>query len=397
MNENMCRFKGKNTKRSLLHRIDIKILFLFFCFFSLLGEAQKKTDKPHFPEKSYPKHQPPFELILLAQNLGVPWGMVFIDNNKLLFTEREGNLKILHVPTGKVQSVSGLPDIFVAGQGGLLDVILHPGFKDNKTIYFTFSQKKEKRGYTTALARASLKGRRLKNVEVLFFAKPLTSASIHFGSRIVFHKGFLFFTVGDRGRKDEAQNLDSHLGKLLRLTEDGKIPPDNPFVGRKDARPEIWTYGHRNPQGLFLHRETEELWLQEHGPKGGDEINLIKKGANYGWPVITHGKSYLGFKIGEGVAKKGMEQPVKHWTPSIAPCGLLIYSGKKFPRWKGDMFSGALALTHLNRLKIKDKKVLKEERLFPELNFRVRHVIEGPEGFIYISADRGWILKLKPL
>ena len=333
----------------------------------------------------------------MAQNLGVPWGMVFINKEELLFTEREGNLKILHIPTGEVQSVSGLPDIFSAGQGGLLDVILHTRFKDNKIIYFTFSQKKKRRGYTTALARARLKGRRLEDVKILFSARPLTSASIHFGSRIVFRKGFLFFTVGDRGNKDEAQNLNSHLGKLLRLTEDGKIPPDNPFVERKDAQAEIWSYGHRNPQGLFLHKETGEIWLQEHGAKGGDEINLIKKGGNYGWPVITHGKSYLGFKIGEGVAKKGMEQPVKYWTPSIAPCGLLIYSGKRFPQWKGDMFSGALVLTHLNRLRIKNKKVVKEERLFPELNFRVRNVIEGPEGFIYISADRGWILKLKPL
>ena len=203
--------------------------------------------------------------------------------------------------------------------------------------------------------------------------------------------------MGDRGQKKEAQNLNSHLGKLLRLTEEGKIPPDNPFVGQKNTQTEIWSYGHRNPQGLFLHGETEEIWLQEHGPKGGDEINLIKKGRNYGWPVVTHGKSYVGFKIGEGVAKKGMEQPVKYWTPSIAPCGLLIYSGKKFPQWKGDLFSGALALTHLNRLKIKNKKVLEEERLLSRLNLRIRNVIEGPEGFIYISADRGWILKLQPL
>ena len=331
----------------------------------------------------------------MAQNLGVPWGMIFINKKELLFTEREGNLKILHIPTGKIQSVTGLPEVFSQGQGGLLDVALHPHFHTNKIIYFTFSQKKKFRGYTTALAKAELKNNRLDNVKILFSAKPLTATQRHFGSRILFRKGFLFFTVGDRGHKQEAQNLNSHLGKLLRLTDDGNIPPDNPFVGQKQAQPEIWSYGHRNPQGLALHPDTDEIWLQEHGPKGGDEINIIKKGGNYGWPVITYGKSYAGFKIGVGVAKEGMQQPVKYWTPSIAPCGLLIYSGKQFPKWKGNIFSGALVLTHLNRLK--NKKPLEEERLLADLNLRVRNVIEGPDGFIYIAADRGWILKLKPL
>ena len=377
------------------------ILFLFFCALHCQAQtpSNEVSDKTTLPAvlKQYPENPEPFELSLLAQNLGVPWGMVFINKKELLFTEREGNLKILHLPTGNISSVSGLPKVCARGQGGLLDVALHPQFQTNKIIYFSFSKKKSTRGCTTSLARAELKNRRLENIKILFSAKPLTSSQKHFGSRILVHKGFLFFTVGDRDRKQEAQNLNSHLGKLLRLTDDGQIPSDNPFVGQKEVQPEIWSYGHRNPQGLALHPETKEIWLQEHGPKGGDEINIIKKGANYGWPVITYGKSYAGFKIGEGVAKEGMLQPVRYWTPSIAPCGLLIYSGKKFPKWKGDLFSGALLLTHLNRIKIKNKKPIKEERLLADLNLRVRNVIEGPEGFIYISADRGWILKLKPL
>ena len=378
----------------------IKILLLFLC--SLHCQAQKQTHRktegsPPAILKQYPENPEPFELILLAQNLGVPWGMVFISKEELLFTERQGNLKILHLPTKKVQSVAGLPEVFVSGQGGLLDVALHPHFHTNKIIYFTFSKKKKSRGYTTALARAELKNTRLDNVKILFSAKPLTSTQRHFGSRILFSEGFLFFTVGDRGHKQEAQNLNSHLGKLLRLTDEGGIPPDNPFVGQKQAQPEIWSYGHRNPQGLALHPNTSEIWLQEHGPKGGDEINIIKKGGNYGWPVITYGKSYAGFKIGEGVAKKGMQQPIKYWTPSIAPCGLLIYSGKQFSEWKGNIFSGALVLTHLNRIKIQNRKPVQEERLLTDLNLRVRNVIEGPQGFIYISTDRGWILKLQPL
>ena len=204
-------------------------------------------------------------------------------------------------------------------------------------------------------------------------------------------------TVGDRGQKKSTQNLSSHLGKLLRLDENGIAPPDNPFIKHKKAKAEIYSYGHRNPQGLFIHPETGQIYLQEHGPRGGDEINLIEKGKNYGWPIITYGRAYIGFKIGEGTHKKGMEQPIKHWTPSIAPSGLLIYSGKKFTDWKGDFFSGALALTHLNRLKFRERQVIKEERLLSSLRLRFRDVIEGPKGFIWASVDQGMILKISPL
>ena len=369
----------------------MKHFILFLCI-SFCAFAHSKKEKTSFILKRYPT----FEVVVIAKNLDIPWGMVFINKKELLFTEKGGNLKILHTVTGKIQSVAGIPKVFDGGQGGLLDVALHPEFHNNKIIYWTFSHG-EKNKYTTSLAKAELQNDKLNHVQILFSAKPLSSAQIHFGSRIAFDKkGFLFFTVGDRGRKREAQNLNSHFGKLLRIKDDGTIPSDNPFVGNKKALPEIWSYGHRNPQGLFIHKNKGEIWLQEHGPKGGDEINLIKKGRNYGWPVITYGKSYAGFKIGKGMAMEGMEQPIKYWTPSIAPCGLLIYSGTLFQKWKEDLFSGALKLTHLNRLKIKNGKVLEEERLLSDLHLRIRNVIQGPEGFIYISADRGWILKLQP-
>ena len=237
--------------------------------------------------------------------------------------------------------ITGWPKVHAEQHGGLLDVILHPEFKKNRWIYLSYSiQKRNKQ--STALARGKLKGNKIKK-------------------------------------------LNSHLGKLLRLNEKGKHALGNPFTNTKEAKPEIWSFGHRNPQGLFIHPETKQIYLNEHGPKGRDEINFIKKGKNYGWPVITYGRTYGrgGLQIGEGTHKEGMEQPIKYWILSIAPCGLLIYSGKKFPKWKGDFFSGALALTHLNKIKIKDKKASDEKRFLSPLNFRFCHVIEGPEGFIY--------------
>ena len=330
--------------------------------------------------------------------------MVFINNEEILFTEREGRIKILHIPSGKVSCVAGVPAVYAKGQGGLLDIALHPRFSKNRTIYFSYAKAKGSK-QTTAVAKAILKGRNMVQKKDIFIAQPFLSASRHFGSRLVFaprsspQKWFLYVTVGDRTKRHYAQKLNNHLGKILRITEEGQAPKDNPFVLVKGALPEIWSYGHRNPQGLFIHPETGQLWGQEHGPRGGDEINLIKKGKNYGWPVITHGREYWGPAIGEGFKKQGMEQPVKYYTPSIAPSGLIIYSGKKFKQWKHDFFSGALVLRHLNRLKISSslKPIAgREERLLLDLNYRIRHVIEGPRGFIYVAVDQGKILKLTP-
>ena len=390
-----------------------------------------------------------FQVEEIAKDLGIVWGMVFINKEELLFTEREGRIKILHIPSGKVSRVSGVPAVYAKGQGGLLDIALHPWFSKNRTIYFSYAKAKGSK-QTTAVAKAILKGRNMVQKKDIFIAQPFLSASRHFGSRLVFaprssslkpkgrkptervshclidcpsilsskraalgnspssrvHKKLknsnkisLYVTVGDRTKRHYAQKLNNHLGKILRITDEGQAPKDNPFVLVKGALPEIWSYGHRNPQGLFIHPETGQLWGQEHGPRGGDEINLIKKGKNYGWPVITYGREYWGPAIGEGFKKQGMEQPVKYYTPSIAPSGLLIYSGKKFKQWKHDFFSGALVLRHLNRLKISPSSrpiAGREERLLLDLNYRVRHVIEGPKGFIYVAVDRGKILKLTP-
>ena len=342
-------------------------------------------------------HSSPFKVEILVENVGIPFGMHFISEEELLWTERSGFIKKIHIPTGKITSISGGPPVYNKGQGGLLDVIVHPDFIHNKKIYFTYSLQ-EKNRQSTALARGVLKKDKITNLKTLFVAQPFGFRRIHFGSRLAFDdKGFLFMTVGDRGKKKSAQSLETHLGKLLRLTEEGKAAPDNPFALIQKAKPEIWSLGHRNPQGLFFNHPTKELWLQEHGPKGGDEINLIKKGANYGWPIITHGRAYSGLKIGEGTHKKGMEQPIKYWTPSIAPCGLLIYSGKVFLKWKGDFFSGSLVLTHLNKLKIQNGKLVSEKRLLSSLGLRFRNVIEGPEGLIYASVDQGMILRISPI
>lgn len=363
--------------------------------------------------QQYSSTSEPFSVEVVAEDLGIVWGMVFINNEELLFTEREGFIKILNIKTGAIASVSEAPKVYAKGQGGLLDITLHPNFSKNKKIYLSYSKIKGSK-QTTAVATGILKrekvqlnkgAKSVKTVEQIsitslkdiFLAQPAISASRHFGSRLVFdRRGFLYVTIGDRTERDLAQKLDNHFGKVLRLNDRGKAPKDNPFVSVENALPEIWSFGHRNPQGLFIHPVTGELWEQEHGPRGGDEINLIKKGKNYGWPVITYGREYWGPEIGQGNQKEGMEQPIKYYVPSIAPSGLLIYSGKKFKKWKGHFFSGALVLRHLNRLEIVNKKAIKEERLLSDLESRVRHVIEGPKGFIYVSVDQGKILKLKP-
>ena len=359
----------------------------------------EKSPARNFPKTlaEYPISGGGFAVDILAEKLGIIWGMVFINKKEILFTEREGNIKKLNIQTGDIHSVSGAPEVYARGQGGLLDITLHPNFSKNKKVYLSYS-KIEGGKQTTAVAVGILAGNQLVQLRDIFVARPAISSGHHFGSRMVFdQKGFLYVTVGDRHDRHSAQKWDNHLGKVLRLTEEGKAPMDNPFVTVKGALPEIWSLGHRNPQGLFIHPETGQLWEQEHGPRGGDEINLIKKGGNYGWPVITYGREYWGPKIGEGFEKRGMEQPIKYYIPSIAPCGLLIYSGRKFKEWKNDFFSGALVLQHLNRLVVVNQKVQKEERLLAHLGFRVRHVIEGPQGFIYISVDQGKILKLRPI
>lgn len=338
---------------------------------------------------------PRFDLEKFEMGDDVIWSLEFLPSGELLFTEKKGKIRLWDPKTGKARDVATDLDPLAEGQGGLLDLVLHPGFERNSRIYWTQSVLKDGKT-TTRLMRGTLKDGRLSNRETLLDLKAWSKTRMHYGSRIVFDReGFLYLAMGERNERHEAQKTDNHFGKVLRLTEDGKPAPGNPFADGKKGDPSVWSYGHRNPQGMRRHPETGEIWLGEHGPRGGDEINRIRSGLNYGWPVITYGREYWGPKIGP-THKEGLEQPVYHFTPSIAPSGLLIYSGKAFPEWKGSFFQGALVLQHLNRLEMKDGKPGREERLFTDLGERVRDVEESPEGWIYFSTDSGKIFRVLP-
>ncbi len=339
-----------------------------------------------------------FDLILLADDLDHPWGMTFLPDERLLITERDGKLKVF--AKGKLREIplTGFPELHAKGQGGLLDITPHPDFATNGFIYFTYSHALS-RGSTTALARAKLQGDLLSGIETLFIAKTQSTTSHHYGSRIRFDThGFLFMTVGDRGQRHSAQRLDLHAGKVLRLTDDGQPAKGNPFIGTPDALPEIYSYGHRNPQGLSLNPSTGDMWVSEHGPRGGDEINLIKPGVNYGWPIITYGKEYIGGSIGAGTHHPDMAQPLHQWTPSIAPSGITFYTGKAFPNWQGDLFTTALKYELLVRQEVKNNRIVHEERLVEEEVGRIRAVTQGPDDLLYLLTDEndGALYRLRP-
>lgn len=334
----------------------------------------------------------------LASGLGIPWGMTFVTPQRLLISERAGQLRLLDLQTQSLQRLGGLPEIVAEGQGGLLDVQTGPGFARDGWIYFTYS-KPVHGGAATTLARARVDGLRLRDWQDLLVTDSATSSGQHFGSRVAFDgDGHVFFGVGDRGDRDQAQNLANHQGTIMRLELDGSVPTDNPFVGNAGARPEIWSYGHRNPQGLAFDAASQRLWVIEHGPRGGDEINRVLPGRNYGWPVVSHGKEYWGpIAVGEGTSKPGMKDPEKVYIPSIAPGSLILYRGNTFPDWRGNLFAGALKLRHLNRISLsRNGEVTGEERLLQDMNERIRNVIEGPGGWIYLSTDSGRILRVRP-
>lgn len=334
----------------------------------------------------------------LATGLGVPWGMAIMPDNTLLISQREGKLSRLNLNSGSLTDIKGLPAIKVSGQGGLFDVALSPDYANNQWIYFSYSKDISGQGATT-LARAKIAGTSLIAWQDLLVTKSTTDTGAHFGGRIAFdNKDHIFLSVGERGFRPNAQDLSTHAGSILRLNLDGSVPTDNPFVGVKNALPEIWSYGHRNPQGLFFNKVTEQLWEIEHGPRGGDEINLIKAGKNYGWPVISFGKEYYTpFAVGEGTEKSGMEQPIKVYIPSIAPSSLIQYMGNAFPEWHNNLLAGALKLQHLNRIVLDEhNKAISETRLLRNVEGRIRNIIESPEGWLYISTDDGRILKISP-
>jgi glucose/arabinose dehydrogenase len=342
----------------------------------------------------------PGRVTTYAQGLEHPWALAFLPDGRLLVTERAGRLRIVD-KAGKLSApLSGVPRVFAQGQGGLLDVALDPAFAQNRTIYLSYSEPDDSRNAGTAVARATLGDAGLSDVKVIYRQQPKVSGSGHFGSRIVFRRdGTMFITQGERMRyREQAQDLQSLLGKVVRINKDGTIPKDNPFLGRDDARPEIWSYGHRNVQAAALHPDTGELWTIEHGARGGDELNRPQPGRNYGWPVITYGVDYSGAKIGIGTAKAGMEQPLYYWDPVIAPSGALFYTGNAFPAWKGSLFVGSLQPGALVRLTLRDNRVTGEERFLGELNERIRDVAQGPDGAIYVVTDSpsGKVLRLAP-
>ena len=345
----------------------------------------------------------------LIEGLYHPWGMAFLPDGRMLITERRGTMRLVDNGRLLAASVDGIPRATEHGQGGLLDVALHPRYAENGWIYWSYNAV-EGALHGTELARGKLGGTRelprMTDVQVLFKMQPKSSAGHHFGSRIVFDKqGFLYLTLGDRGdspskgAEQRAQKLDDHAGKSIRLHDDGRVPADNPFVKNAGARPEIFTLGNRNMQGAALHPESGRVWAHEHGPQGGDEINVLVAGANYGWPVITYGASYgSGTKIGEGTEKSGMMQPVLYWVPSISPSGMAFYSGRNFPKWTGNLFVGALGKQMLVRLTLDGEKVVGQERMFEGKLGRIRDVREGPDGNLYLLTDspRGDLIRLEP-
>jgi glucose/arabinose dehydrogenase len=341
---------------------------------------------------------PGFKVVTVVDGLEHPWSLAFLPDKRMLVTERPGRLRVIE--NGKLlpQAVSGLPRIVEHGQGGLLDVVPHPKFAENRWVYLSYAAP-GRGGLGTHVGRGRLEGLRLTDWQTLFELKPKTGAGQHFGSRLVFDReGYLYITIGDRGDRDRAQDLGDPAGSVLRLHDDGRIPPGNPFVKMKGARAEIYSYGHRNPQGAALHPQTGKLWLNEHGPQGGDEVNVIRAGANYGWPVITYGHEYgTGFKIGD-TKKTGMEQPVHYWDPSIAPSGMAFYDGDKFPHWRGSVFVGALKFQLLARLVLDGEKIVREERLLEGQVGRIRDVRSGPDGYLYLLIDSnpGKLLRLEP-
>ncbi|MCF0053771.1 PQQ-dependent sugar dehydrogenase [Dyadobacter sp. LJ53] len=339
----------------------------------------------------------------VATGLTMPWASALLPNGDMLVTERGGKLRL--VTGGKLdpKEITGVPEVLYKGQGGLLDVALHPDYKTNGWIYISYSSPKaageegEDGGANTALIRAKLKDHALTDIQPLFKAIPNVKGSPHYGGRIVFDKkGYVFLSLGERGQKQNAQDLGRDQGKVVRLHEDGKIPNDNPFVNTAGARPEIWTYGHRNPQGMVIHPTTGVIWEHEHGPQGGDELNIIEKGKNYGWPLITFGIDYDNSIISKDTARAGLEQPVVYWKPSIAPCGMTFVTSDKFKDWNGDLLVGSLKFMYLQHLVVKGNKVISREIIFDKIG-RVRDVRQAWDGNIYVVLENsGKVVRISP-
>ena len=371
-----------------MYQFRLLLPLLFLALQASFAIAQKISTREH-----------DLRVVTLTRGLEYPWSLAFLPDGRMLVTERPGRLRVIRDGKLDPQPVDGLPPIAAYGQGGLLDVAPHPRFAENALIYFSFAARGSD-GVGTEVARGRLVGNRLEQVQVIFRQNPKGSGGRHFGSRLVFDRaGYLYVTLGDRGEMARAQLPDDHAGSVIRIHDDGRVPQDNPFVGKPGWKPEKYTLGNRNMQGAALHPETGVLWTHEHGPQGGDEVNVIRAGVNYGWPVITYGVNYgTGTKIGEGAAKPGMAQPLHYWVPSIAPSGMAFYTGDKFPRWRGDLLVGALRDEMLVRLKLDGEKVVSEERMLRNVLGRIRDVRVGPDGYVYLLTDEsnGVLARLEP-
>lgn len=380
------------TNLSILARIPIMFLrarnkiaiSVVGCLVGMCDAAQGSPNAGSPPE--------PFRYEVLTKQDDVIWGFDFVDARRVIFTQRNGRIKILDLASKRVAEITGAPEVYENGQGGLLDIRVDPS--DSSVLFLTYSKPITGNGGTTALARAKLQGNTLTNLKDLLVTDQPSTQGVHFGSRIEFDgAGHVFFTVGDRNDRPKVQDLRYHNGKIMRLKKDGTIPKDNPFVNQESAQPEIWATGLRSPQGLAMHPVTGVLWESEMGPKGGDEINIIEPRKNYGWPEVTYGREYHGTRIGF-TEKVGTQQPIAHWTPSISPSGMTIYNGHMFPKWKGHFFLGTLSGMHLRRLEIENNKVIAQEELLGSLGLRIRNVRGGPDGALYLSTDNGLISRL---
>jgi glucose/arabinose dehydrogenase len=368
-------------------------VFISCLFISILNFscAQSPVNQIIKPEKE------PFSATLLIDEMQIPWGMTFLPNGAILATQKSGEL--IHFIDGEKTSISNVPEVYSRGQGGLLDIEIHPNYENNGWIYISYaSPEGEGKGGHTALMRAKIKDNSLINKELLYKAGPNTTKGQHFGSRIEFdNEGFIYLSIGERGARDEnPQDLTRDGGKIYRFNDDGSIPNDNPFITSNGAKKAIYSYGHRNPQGLVKHPETGKIWDHEHGPRGGDEINIVKPGANYGWPLITYGINYSGTEITDKKEMDGMEQPIHYWVPSIAPSGMTFITTDIYGSdWNGSLLVGSLAFQYLERLEMNGTKVVKREKLMDGMG-RVRDVKEGPDGFIYVAVEGKGIYKLTP-
>jgi aldose sugar dehydrogenase len=372
-----------------------------------LSAQQGGRNSPPLPQLplTFETAQQKIRVSVVATGLANPWSLAFLPNGDVLVTERAGRLRILRGGVIDPQPISGVPPVRAALLGGLLDVALHPKFADNGFVYLAYSKPGEGALATTALARGRLKGMALEDVRDIFVANTWSTSTTNFGGRIAFDKeGLLYLTVGERQEQERAQKGDDHGGKVVRLRDDGSVPADNPFVGKAGYRPEIYSLGHRSPQGLALHPETGAIWENEHGPLGGDEINVLLPGRNYGWPLVTFGMDYNGTSISDSTSRAGLEPPLMYWVPSIAISGMMFYTADKFPNWKGNAFVGSMfegrtrATGHVRRITFEQGRPIQREPILTELHQRIRDVRQGPDGLLYLLTDEnpGAVLRIEP-